>query len=287
MASRISIFFIVSILSLSSAAPFFNRIRRSVEEVPEAQNTADLEANIREAISFSTAANLAQSEQNEDSEGRVSRFRKNKSLHYFDYLPSEIFASDEDYGEDEFTIERSENNDEDDISRTIPSKRRPSNPYKDFSNTNSIGYENSPIYYIRLPPTPYMFVPGLGYVSQPPSIGPPVAPPVNPFINLPIDFVSNGKPTNVYQWSGAPSYQPSNPISSYNPIFDRPSRPQTSLSNNYNYQKPQTVKKPLTDSKITNLNKGQYLFNGKPNNIFVLRDTYNSLYSDALQNFYP
>lgn len=34
-------------------------------------------------------------------------------------------------------------------------------------------YDDSNIYYIRLPPTPYMYVPGLGYVSQPPKYSPP------------------------------------------------------------------------------------------------------------------
>lgn len=41
-------------------------------------------------------------------------------------------------------------------------------------------YDDSNIYYIRLPPTPYMFVPGLGYVSQPPKYSPP--PPFVPLI---------------------------------------------------------------------------------------------------------
>ncbi|XP_051171113.1 formin-J-like [Leptopilina boulardi] len=120
-------------------------------------------------------------------------------------------------------------------------------------------YQDSNIYYIKLPPTPYMFVPGLGYVSQPPRYSPPPPPPppppsmthvrpyrparpptiyqphVNPFIKVPIDFISNGKPTSVYQWQDTGKH---------------PSR---------------------TDNQITNLDKGPYVFNGRPSSIYLLR----------------
>lgn len=119
-------------------------------------------------------------------------------------------------------------------------------------------YQDSNIYYIKLPPTPYMFVPGLGYVSQPPRYSPPpqlpplnppmanvrpfrpprpptiYQPHVNPFIKVPIDFISNGKPTSVYQW------QDEKP----------PSR---------------------NDNQITNLDKGPYVFNGRPSSIYLIR----------------
>ncbi|KAI5652032.1 hypothetical protein NE865_00370 [Phthorimaea operculella] len=173
-------------------------------------------------------------------------------------------------------------------------------------NINSLQYDNSPIFYIRLPPTPYMFVPGLGYVSQPPSLGPPMSPmlppgggypqppQVDPFINLPLDFVSNGKPTNVYTWNGAGGYPQSQaPIDTYGfgapqpiPSYNQPSPPRPSY-NTPSYQTKPKPKPTPTNSKVTNL-KGQYVFNGKPNDsVYVLRDTYNSIYSDALQNFYP
>lgn len=128
-------------------------------------------------------------------------------------------------------------------------------------------YPDSPIYYIRLPPTPYVFVPGLGYVSQPPPPPSPLSSQINPFINLPLDFIANGKPTNIYQWSGAPTMEPA--------MTDRPSLP------SYPYPKP----KP--DSSVNNLNKGPYIFNGRPSDIYLLRDSVNAIYSDALQNFYP
>ncbi|XP_045497812.1 uncharacterized protein LOC123695901 [Colias croceus] len=232
--------------------------------------------------------------------------RRNKALNLFGYFPSYL-SSGLDYNEDDdddvtFSV-NDDNFDDDDLSRTIPSRRRQQNKKKNGNgesfpndNINSLQYDNSPIFYIRLPPTPYMFVPGLGYVSQPPSIGPPMPPmmPQNvpsqvsdPFINLPLDFVSNGKPTGVYQWSGAPAF-PQMPMDPYG--FGGPQQLMPSGSRpSYNapsYSKPKPKPAP-NNSKITNL-KGPYVFNGKPgDSVYVLRDTYNSIYSDALQNFYP
>ncbi|GLH13853.1 Uncharacterized protein GBIM_18336 [Gryllus bimaculatus] len=124
------------------------------------------------------------------------------------------------------------------LSRTEPGGARKPAPFPD-----------SPVYYIRMPPTPYVFVPGLGYVSQPPA--PPPA--FSPFINLPVDFVANGKPTSVYWRPGT-----------------RPPAPPSQQ-----------------DTPVTQLDQGPYVFNGRPNDLFVLRNTYNSLYNDALQNIYP
>lgn len=235
--------------------------------------------------------------------------RKNKALNLFGYYPS-FLSSGLDYNEDDdddvvFSV-NDDNIDDDDLSRTIPSRRRQQNKKKNSNgnsfqndNINSLQYDNSPIFYIRLPPTPYMFVPGLGYVSQPPNIGPPmspfsppgVPPQVDPFINLPLDFVSNGKPTGVYQWSGSEGYQPQVPqmppvdpfgYGAPQPVMP-PSRPSYNVPS---YSNPKPKPTP-TNSKVTDL-KGQYVFNGKPgDSVYVLRDTYNSIYSDALQNFYP
>lgn len=148
-----------------------------------------------------------------------------------------------------------------------------------LSRANGPGYSNnprrhinSPIYYIRLPPAPYMYVSGLGYVSHPPSVSP-LGPTTNSFINLPISFVSNGKPSNVYQWSEG--YRPPTIV-----------KPTTTTTTTTTTQKPYLYA-PKPDSTIHRL-PGQYVFNGKPqDNIVVLRDSYNSLYADALQNFYP
>lgn len=182
-------------------------------------------------------------EENENSS------RQGKNIGFFDYIQPEIdfesYATDDDYNS---VVE------ENDLSRTVPSKKHRRPQY------------NSPIYYIRLPPQPYMFVPGLGYVSQP-------APnPMSQFVNLPVNFVSNGKPSGIYQWTGGIEIPPV-------PAPHRPAPP-----------KPKPVKKPLKpikpDSTIHRL-PGQFFFNGKPDDIFVLRDSYNSLYSDMLQNLYP
>jgi len=135
---------------------------------------------------------------------------------------------------------------------------------------------DSPIYYIRLPPNPYVYMPGMGYVSRPspppvPSppaiIPPPNRRPTSPFIQLPLEFVSNGKPGNTVQiW-------PNDPL----PVTPAPTLP------------PQPVRRP-TYSKPSNINKlpGPYFFNGKPSGFYILQqDPYNSLYADVLHNFYP
>lgn len=186
--------------------------------------------------------------------------RKGRTLGFLDYLQPDI---------DNFQIDNSDylsmDIDENDLSRTIPSRKavRPQ------------AY-NSPIYYIRLPPQPYMFVPGLGYVSQnAPST-------MSQFVNLQMPFVSNGKPSNIYRWSGTFQGFPTQPPPSNNfPSY--PASPATSPM----YSPPaKPIKKPLPDSTVHRL-PGIFTFNGKPDDIFVLRDSYNSLYSDVLQNVYP
>ncbi|XP_043279039.1 uncharacterized protein [Venturia canescens] len=109
--------------------------------------------------------------------------------------------------------------------------------------------QESQIYYIKLPPTPYTYVPGFGYISQPPTytspgihrpaINHPQRPirpnyqqkptAVNPFIKLPVDFVSNGKPTGVYQW----------------PAKRR-------------------------ETHLNRLSEGPYLFNGRPTSLYLI-----------------
>ncbi|KAJ8897548.1 hypothetical protein PR048_002897 [Dryococelus australis] len=127
-------------------------------------------------------------------------------------------------------------------------------------------FPDSPIYYIRLPPSPYAYVPGLGYVSQPqPQQQQQSA--VNPFLSLPLNFLANGKPSSIYQWSSPGGYQ-------------LPTTTTTTTT-------PPPVAENAEHSAVVNLDKGPYVFNGRPSDIFVLRDSYNSLYSDALQNFYP
>ncbi|XP_076038688.1 uncharacterized protein LOC143023906 [Oratosquilla oratoria] len=50
---------------------------------------------------------------------------------------------------------------------------------------------NSPIFYIRLPPSPYVYVPSLGYISPP-------ATNFN-FLRPNVNFLTNGKPVGIYQ----------------------------------------------------------------------------------------
>jgi hypothetical protein len=187
---------------------------------------------------------------------------------------------------------------EDDILGRNNQRRRPQ------GNT-----KNSPIYYIRLPPTPYMYVPGLGYISQPPTLAPisPVAPissfggqqyggnqfggnqyggsqfngnpyGASPFYNIPLNFLANGKPSSIYQWNGGPSIAPQYdmPYQQRPTYQQRPSYPQQQQPAYPQQQRP-TYRPPnpyAQDSKITHL-KGPFLFNGRPDDIFVLPNPYN------------
>lgn len=108
-----------------------------------------------------------------------------------------------------------------------------------------------------------MFVPGLGYISQPSQTD------AGSLLNLPVSFISNGKPGTIYQWNGGFGKFPT----LIKPI------PQPEVS------KSKLQPKPI-DSKIHRL-PGKYVFNGKPNDVYVLSDSYNLIYEDALHNFYP
>nr|XP_033336068.1 uncharacterized protein LOC117226132 [Megalopta genalis] len=148
--------------------------------------------------------------------------------------------------------------------------------------------QESNVFYIRLPPTPYMYVPGLGYISQPPKYStsnlrpqipyhkPSRPKPVyqkqpgnNPFIKLPIDFVSNGKPTAVYHWQKKqkkPTDSPITNLDSLSPVFVSNGKP-TSIYQWQTNLKP--AKRP--DDLVNNLDKGPYMFNGKPTSFFLLK----------------
>ncbi|XP_065339668.1 uncharacterized protein LOC135939294 [Cloeon dipterum] len=142
-------------------------------------------------------------------------------------------------------------------------------------DNSSNNQADSPIYYIRLPANPYVYMPGMGYVSRPQPLQTPVAspPPVvpprpaSPFYQLPLDFVSNGKPGSTVQiWPRDPTPAPIVPSTPAAPVM--PPRP-----------------KPV--STINRL-PGQFYFNGKPSGFYILQqDPYNSLYADVLHNFYP
>ncbi|CAH2037180.1 unnamed protein product, partial [Iphiclides podalirius] len=292
-ASFLFVLFLAAAVCPGHSAPKSRRSRAAIEEEPPVRESK-LEDKYKEELT--TAA-------------PEPTHRRNKALNLFGYFPP-FMSSGLDYAEDDdddvtFSVNDDSFSDED-LSRTIPSTRRQQNKKKNGNanayqndNINSLQYDNSPIFYIRLPPTPYMFVPGLGYVSQPPSLGPPMSPMMaqgvpsqmgDPFINLPLDFVSNGKPTGVYQWSGAGGYPQVPQMGPVDPFgYGAPQPVMPAPRPTYNtptYSKPKPKPVP-TNSKVTNL-KGPFVFNGKPgDSVYVLRDTYNSIYSDALQNFYP
>lgn len=140
--------------------------------------------------------------------------------------------------------------------------------------------QNSPIFYIRLPPTPYMFIPGLGYVSQPPTIQPMMPQyQVNPFINLPINYLSNAKPTGVYPYT--PPQSSTNYAEPQFPSYlpQRPQRlpPYRPMKPSYNMQ----------DSKVTHL-KGSYIFNGRPeDHIYLLPNPYQAQYNPYQAQYNP
>ncbi|XP_050433169.1 uncharacterized protein LOC126841024 [Adelges cooleyi] len=124
---------------------------------------------------------------------------------------------------------------------------------------------DSPVYFIRLPPQPYMYVPGYGYVSQPTRLEPPpfMQRPTSPFLNLPLEYMSNAKPVGVYTLPQQARPKPQR-------------RPQPAIQS-----------QPQHQSNVYNLNKGPYEFNGRPTDVFLLQNAYDNLYSEVLQNIYP
>lgn len=192
--------------------------------------------------------------------------RRHKMLDFYGYFPQQAimpgFQPPRFYPQNYYEDFNMVNDEEDDVISRASNRRKPGSS------------QNSPIFYIRLPPTPYMFVPGMGYISQPPSYQPlttqypmpqHLPPPqpirhINQFVNVPVNFLANGKPSNIYQWNAAPSlgngFGPQYP--SYLPA--RPHQP------SYRPHKPSYGHQ---DSKITHL-KGPFVFNGRPEDIFVL-----------------
>ncbi|XP_046805039.1 mucin-2 [Lucilia cuprina] len=231
------------------------------------------------------------------------------------YVPYPFIMSPEMFYQSYSTLPHLANDFEDSMSRGAGSSRRPT------ATQNPSSYpRNSPIYYVRLPPTPYMFLPSLGssstnipgYPSMLPYQSLPPFPPFSSIYNVPINFLTNGKPTNIYQMS-APPNDVQNPLqfanipSSFNtrppppppPNAYRPPhnyfqvQPPTTSSNYAPYPASATSSSasspssPTTsatsssshqDSKLTSL-KRPYYFNGRPEDIYILPNNFNSLYS--------
>jgi hypothetical protein len=238
-------------------------------------NNNNLDNNNNEGFMFKTPAISTRPRQNKMI-GFYPAAAVNPYPFGYSFIPPAVFYPPEFYDDFSAFFDTGFGGDEEEImSRQNPGNRR--RPL----------YKNSPIYYIRLPPQPYMFIPGLGYVSQPPTYHPmslpPPQPQPSPFYNLPLDFISNGKPTNIYQWGSpglAAAYMPQQPpppqFGSYPSSAPAPSysqRPQRPYS-----QRP--MNPYIQDSKVTSL-KGQFLFNGRPEEIFILpTNSYSSIYSD-------
>ncbi|XP_004536084.1 ataxin-2 homolog [Ceratitis capitata] len=162
---------------------------------------------------------------------------------------------------------------------------------------------NSQIYFMRFAPMPYMFMPGLGFTtpqSTLPAIQPFSMPAISPILNIPLNFMANGKPTNIYQMGGMPNdFQSSVQFNNVNPFGIRAPttafasagahRPLASnLANSYSTHGPygtttshqSSLQALQQDSKMTLL-KRPYLFNGRPEEIYTLPNNFNPLYTNA------
>jgi len=158
---------------------------------------------------------------------------------------------------------------------------------------NSGVHRNSPIYYVRLPPTPYMFLPSFVPPPSPPDVGAytpflslqsiPAISPLSAIYNIPLNFLANGKPSNIYQVGGSPSdlqgpypYRPVQSFQSSNPF--RPSNHHH--NNNFMSNNQSPTQHHRQDSKLTLL-KRPFIFNGRPDDIYILPNNLNHIYSDS------
>lgn len=155
---------------------------------------------------------------------------------------------------------------------------------------------DSPVYFIRLPPQPYMYVPGYGYVSQPTRLEPPpfTQRPHSPFLNLPLNYVSNAKPVGIYTLPQQHHSQQHNQYQHQHQQQQQhlPGKPQKpnrrpQPSSTPSPPPPPPPQQQQPDSPIYHLDKGPYVFNGRPTDVFLLQSAYDNLYSEVLQNIYP
>lgn len=163
---------------------------------------------------------------------------------------------------------------------------------------------NSPIYYVRLPPTPYMFVPtnlpaGAFGSSFSPLLTYQPMPTFSTFgsvFNLPVNFLANGKPSGIYHMNGAPNdispfasglgnsfnVRPPTPSNPYRPTPPAPPQGFGNVQQSFGLA---TMPAPQQDSKLTSL-KRPFVFNGRPEDIFILPNNLNTLYNYNEQSYY-
>lgn len=150
---------------------------------------------------------------------------------------------------------------------------------------------NSQIYFMRFAPMPYMFMPGLGFTTPQPY----PMPAISPILNMPLNFVANGKPTSIYQMGGTPNdFQNSIHFNNINTFGMRPflagaHRPTAgNIASSYSSPgafgsstPPQSALQSVQqDSKMTLL-KRPFLFNGRPDEIYTLPNNFNPFYSNS------
>ncbi|ODM96976.1 2'-5'-oligoadenylate synthase 3 [Orchesella cincta] len=139
---------------------------------------------------------------------------------------------------------------------------------------------NSPVFYIRLPPAPYVFVPGIGYVSPHPysnghqpgmSMGFPGA----PIMMAAGGHMGGGGSSGGFMFPSSMDQDLSNEQPSQNVI----SLPLKFLSNGRPHQieSPKKKKKPPKQENSSEnkgaavISGGKYSFNGRPTAVFVVR----------------
>ncbi|KAH8278585.1 hypothetical protein KR018_005708 [Drosophila ironensis] len=159
---------------------------------------------------------------------------------------------------------------------------------------------NSPIYYVRLPPTPYMFVPNMPTSPFGGGFSPLLTyqpmPSFSAFgsvFNLPVNFLANGKPSGIYQVNGSPaeglgSMAPGLGGGGYGlrpPTPSNPFRPMSSPPSMGGYGGStqsfglSSLPAPQHDSKLTSL-KRPFVFNGRPEDIYILPNNLSPLYNE-------
>ncbi|XP_069985326.1 uncharacterized protein [Penaeus vannamei] len=133
---------------------------------------------------------------------------------------------------------------------------------------------NSPIFYIRLPPNPYVYVPGLGYVS-------PNSNSYN-FVRPDVDFVNNGKPSSIYHFKPSPATPTTTPAPTTTTTTTTTTPAPTTTTAPAKPVRPLPTKKP---SPITWL-AGPWFFNGRPSNMFIFNSPHNPGHFDKLHQTY-